>query len=180
MELLEKIDSAGADGLTIRQRAFVEAVAMGGLSLRAAAAQAGYSSPESKGPELARLPHIRAAVVARRQSVIETDLASLGLRTMRELMSDSMTPAPVRFQAAKWSLEAAGHSREQARAGLPPAEKSLSEMSVVELEEFIQRGESALGGLRRVGAPVIEVEAAATAAPASSAPAALPASGVAL
>jgi hypothetical protein len=84
---------------------------------------------------------------------------------MRELMSDSLTPAPVRFQAAKWSLEAAGHSREQARAGLPPAEKSLSEMSVVELEEFIQRGESALGGLRRVGAPVIEM--ATTAAPAA-------------
>jgi hypothetical protein len=171
MELLQNAGGLLA-GLTEKQKSFVRFVAVEGMALCRAAEAAGYSYPATAGSDLARLPHVRAAIVATRQTAIEGDLASLGLRTMRELMSDSLTPAPVRFQAAKWSLEAAGHSREQARAGLPPAEKSLSEMSVGELEEFIKRGESALGGLRRVGAPVIEVTATA-------APAALTASGVA-
>jgi hypothetical protein len=175
MSQLQKIEPAGADGLTVKQRAFVEAVAMGGLSLRAAAEQAGYGSPESKGPELARLPHVRAAIVQRRQTVIETDLAAVGLRTMRALMEDTLTPAPVRFQAAKWSLEASGHAREQARAGLPAADRPLSEMSLSELEEFIARGERALDGIRRVGAPVVEVDAQAV--PATSGAGAPPGSG---
>ena len=85
-------------------------------------------------------------------------------------MEDILTPAPVRFQAAKWSLEASGHAREQARAGLPAADRPLSEMSLSELEDFIQRGERALDGIKRVGAPVVEAVLEAV-------PATLPASG---
>jgi hypothetical protein len=73
-------------------------------------------------------------------------------------MADDLTPAPVRFQAAKWTLETAGHKAAES-LGAPAPEKSLSDMSLDELEAFIARGESALDRLKVVGAPVVEVQA---------------------
>jgi hypothetical protein len=150
------------------QSAFVRYVAIEGMPLCKAAEAAGYSYPATAGSVTARLPHVRAAIQAQRQTAIETDLAALGLRTMRNLMADEMTPAPVRFQAAKWSLEAAGHSAAQREAGLPVHDKPLAEMSLSELESFIARGESALGKLKTVAGPVIDVAADSVPAPDSA------------
>lgn len=148
-------------GLTPMQQDFALRVGRDGLSLTQAAEGAGYSTPSSAGSHLMRLPHVRHAVLAARTAALEGDLATLGLRTIRALMTDDMTPAPVRFQAAKWSLETAGHSAAARDQGLPAAEKSLHEMSLPELESFITRGEAALSRLKVVGAPSVEVEAVA-------------------
>jgi hypothetical protein len=86
-----------------------------------------------------RKPAVRQAVHAIRAAAIEGDLASLALSTMRNLMADDLTPAPVRFQAAKWTLETAGHKAAEA-LGAPAPEKELHEMSLQELETFIARG----------------------------------------
>lgn len=161
MSEIEKSEIQGPDGLTPKQSVFVYKIAVEGLNITRAAEAAGYSHPSATGSALARLPHIRAAITAKRQTVIETDLAAVGLRVMRRLMEDELTPAPVRFQAAKWSLEASGHAREQSKAGLPSADKPLSEMSISELEDFIQRGEKALDGIKKVSAPVVELQAVA-------------------
>ena len=86
---------------------------------------------------------------------------------MRQLMTDETTPAPVRFQAARWSIEAAGHGQAAQAASAPAAEKALHEMSVQELEAFISRGESALSGMKRIGG-VIELPAPEGSAPHSA------------
>lgn len=149
--------TAGDDlGLTPKQAALVRAVAHDGLTLVKAAEVAGYAHAETAGRNVARLPHVRAAIVAARQVAIEGDLASLGLRTMRALMTDELTPAPVRFQAAKWSLEAAGHAAAARSAGLPAADRPLAEMSLSELEDFIKRGEDALGNIKKINVLTIE------------------------
>jgi len=146
-------------GLTAQQTRFAYAVGKDGMSCAKAAEVAGFAHPASYGSALMRNPHIRAAVHQIRQGAIEGDLASLALSTMRTLMRDDLTPAPVRFQAAKWTLETCGHRAAAEAAGAPAPEKSLSDMSLQELEAFIARGESALDRLKVVGAPVVEVQA---------------------
>ena len=155
----EILSSAEDRGLTPKQADFVRRVATDGLPLCKAAEAAGYASPATAGSNVARLPHVRAAIQTARQVAIEGDLASLGLRTMRNLMTDEMTPAPVRFQAAKWSLEAAGHAASARSAGLPVSERPLAEMSLTELEDFIKRGEDALGNIKRANVLSIDVQA---------------------
>jgi hypothetical protein len=146
-------------GLTPQQSTFAYLVGRDGLSLTQAAEQAGFANAGNYGSALMRNPHVRAAVHQIRQGAIEGDLASLALSTMRSLMRDDLTPAPVRFQAAKWTLETCGHRAAAEAAGAPAPEKSLSDMSLQELEAFIARGESALDRLKVVGAPVVEVQA---------------------
>lgn len=141
------------------QSRFAYLVGRDGLSLTQAAEQAGFKNAGNYGSALMRNPYIRAAVHQIRQGAIEGDLASLALSTMRSLMRDELTPAPVRFQAAKWTLETCGHRAAAEAAGAPAPEKSLSDMSLQELESFIARGESALDRLKVVGAPVVEVAA---------------------
>lgn len=146
-------------GLTPMQSRFAYLVGHDGLSLTKAAEGAGFAKGHNYGSHLMRNPHIRAAVHAIRAAAIEGDLASLALSTMRSLMRDDLTPAPVRFQAAKWTLETCGHRAAAEAAGAPAPEKSLSDMSLQELEAFIARGESALDRLKVVSAPVVEVQA---------------------
>jgi hypothetical protein len=145
-------------GLTPMQSRFAYLVGRDGLSLTKAAEGAGFANAGNYGSALMRNPHVRQAVHAIRAAAIEGDLSSLALSTMRKLMADDLTPAPVRFQAAKWTLETAGHKAAEA-LGAPAPEKGLSDMSLEELEAFIARGESALDRLKVVGAPVVEVQA---------------------
>lgn len=144
-------------GLTPAQSRFAYLVGHDGLSLTQAAENAGFANPGNYGSKLMRNPNVRAAVHQIRAGAIEGDLASLALSTMRSLMRDELTPAPVRFQAAKWTLETCGHKAAADAAGMPAPEKSLSDMSLDELEAFIARGEQALDKLKVVGAPVVDV-----------------------
>jgi hypothetical protein len=150
------------DGLTLKQRKFVvEFVANGGNG-RKAAKEAGYSSPDQDGYRLTHLPHVRAAIWSQRERLIKCDLASLGAKVMRELMEneDGDTPAHVRFQAARWSLEAAGHVAAQKALGLPTADKALGEMTIDELAEFVRTGTTALEQLKQ--AKVVQLDDASS------------------
>lgn len=143
-------------GLTPMQADFVKYSALDGMPLCKAAEAAGYSHPATAGSNVARLPHVRAAMHAVRQSALEGDLSSASLRLIRRLLDDDSFPAPVRFQAARWVLESAGHGAHSAggSGGAPEPERALHEMSVEELEGFIRRGEAAMASMKRVGGSI--------------------------
>jgi hypothetical protein len=77
-------------------------------------------------------------------------------------MVDPASPAQVRFQAAKWTLEASGHGLSAVAAslqlGLKRSGKQLSEMSVSELEEFINRGRQTFDNMRSTVKAVVSAQ----------------------
>ena len=76
-------------------------------------------------------------------------------------MRDVTAPHAVRFQAARWTLEASGLGlAAQVAKAQGEGEKDLAGMTLGELEAFISRGREALASLKSVHpATVVEVEA---------------------
>lgn len=74
-------------------------------------------------------------------------------------MTSAEVPHNVRFQAAKWTLEAAGQglAARIADSGTQATDKPLIEMSLQELEAFIDKGRQTLNSLKDV-TPAIPVE----------------------
>jgi hypothetical protein len=100
---------AATAGLTEKQQAFVLAyVANGGIATQAAQS-AGYAHSHQEGWRLMNIPTVRAAIRAEQSRVIQCDLATLGVKVIKDLMVNEDTPAHVRFQAARFALESAGH-----------------------------------------------------------------------
>lgn len=132
-------------GLTEQQGAFVVNYVANGGNRQQAARTAGYSDPRTESYRLLNLPHIRQAIADERERVLGCELASKALATMSELLGEDI-PAQVRFQAARWVLEAVGH--DSGRVAREPSDKPLIEMSVDELNDFIRCGSEALNQLR--------------------------------
>lgn len=147
-ERAKAIAASHAGRLPDRMEEFARLMANG--SNRSEAARlAGYASPDTEGVRLMKDSRVRAAIREFRERYIEGDMAGTALRTMQELMTDKEnTPASVRFQAAKWTLEAAGHKPASGIDGLPDPNKNLAEMTLEELARFIQAGEQALQTIR--------------------------------
>jgi hypothetical protein len=148
----------GPAGLTEKQAAFVKAfVELGGTATKAAEV-AGYADPRTSSWGLLRLPHIQAAIRAERERTIMTEGASIAWATMKDLMQNPKYTGAVKFQAAKWTLEAAGSGLAAHRAalGLPDGDKPLSEMTLAELDAFLAAGKQALETLREQRERVIE------------------------
>jgi len=138
---------------TEKQAVFVSHYATAGVNGAEAARLAGYSSPKSDAYRLLQLPHVRAAVRAARETAINGDLAKLALETLHELMANDTTPAPVRLGAARFSLEMAGHAA--GKAETPLADRPLAEMSVAELQRFVEEGERALASVKIVPGRIV-------------------------
>lgn len=134
----------------VRMRAdFVRAMVDNGGNQKAAARTAGYATPDKDGARLVRQPRILAELRRQREKKIQTKLASLALGTMRDLMVDEHVSPAVRFQSARWVLEAAGHnSKEIKQLGFDP-DKPLTEMSLTELQAFIAAGSQAVETLKQ-------------------------------
>lgn len=124
-----------AHGLTEQQATFVVNYVANGGNRQQAARTAGYSDPRTESYRLLNLPHIRQAITDERERVLNCELASKALATMSELLGED-TPAQVRFQAARWVLEAVGHGIDSGT--LEDHEKPLHEMSYYELNQVIQ------------------------------------------
>ena len=147
----------GSDGtfiapsaLTDKQGQFVLAyVRNGGLATKAAE-DAGYASPKNAAYDLLRLPHVLAAIRAERERSIHTEGANIAWATMKDLMQNPRYTGAVKFQAARWTLEAAGSGLAAPRAalGLPDQDKPLSEMTLAELDAFMSAGRQALETLK--------------------------------
>ena len=135
--------------LNDRERTFVDALVKNGGNQKAAATAAGYAHPAIAGHKVARRPRVMAELRAARERTLNNRLATLALNTMEELMSDTKVSPAVRFQAARWTLEAAGHSPRALRdIGFDP-DKPLTEMNLSELQAFIAAGSQALEHLKQ-------------------------------
>jgi hypothetical protein len=148
-----------ADSLTSQQNAFVaEMVANGGKPTESAR-RAGYAFPSQDAYKLMRNPAVLSAIRHEQQRAI-TSGASVAWGTMMDLMTGADVPAPVRFSAAKWTLEASGHglaAQALAAKGTDPDSKPMSEMTVAELEEHVKRMGAAVETMKQAEGKVLEV-----------------------
>lgn len=136
--------------LTAKQSAFVrEFVALGGQQGKAAGL-AGYADPDASAHRLVRLPHVQAAIRAETSRLV-LEGGTKGVRWMTNALDDAKLSGAVRFQCAKWLAEGAGHGLAAARAqlGLPDPDKPLNEMTLDELDAFMQAGRKALDTLKQ-------------------------------
>ena len=147
----------GTGELTEMQREFVTRVVSNGGNQAQAAREAGYSADRTDGWKLMQLPHVLAAVQAERERAIQAG-ANLAWQTMQSLMQPGVREQ-VRFQAARWVLEAAGHglAARAIDAGLVHYEKPLTEMTLGELDALIVESSAKLAALKIV--PALPVEA---------------------
>lgn len=144
--------------LTAFAAQYVENYVSNGGSSRAAFLMAG-GDPERVRAGVQRLmgsAKIREAIRIK-QTELMVSLANKAAGTVEELMMADDVPPNVRFQAAKWCMEAAGIgpqfvSKEPERA----EDKPLDEMTIAELEAFISAGGQAVKDRREKQEKTIE------------------------
>ena len=149
---------AGTGELTDKQRRFVRFYVHNGGHAAAAAESAGYENPAQSAHQILRSKRVQAGVKREREKFIDGDLANAAACCIRDLITDKDTPANVRFQASKWALEAAGHSTKGADAAADGGDKSLNEMTIDELQAFINGGQQAIADKRDQEARTIDVQ----------------------
>lgn len=141
----------GALTLTEQQKAFVEAFCSNGGNARQACRDAGYLSPHAPS-RLLGLTQVRQSVAMTLERKVQGEGASLAWGVLLHLLRDPATPSAVRFQAAKWTLEAGGIGREA--QGLTQV-KPLAEMSLSDLEATVHASRLALDAIEaEVDAPL--------------------------
>ena len=89
------------------QGIFVREYVANGGDRQKAAKLAGYSDPRTEGYRLLNTQKVRDAIKDEQERAITCEGGSQALATMLGLLGEG-TPHNVRFQAAKWVLEAAG------------------------------------------------------------------------
>jgi hypothetical protein len=147
------------DSLTDQQKIFVIAYVANGGNADAAGRDAKLERPN----ELMDNHLIRQAIEIRRDTQIKTYGATQAWAVMNSLMSDAATPAQVRFQAARWTLEASGHGLAAIATALAMSkdgQKDQHEMSISELEATVERARSRLSGMKQIVSEVKSVDGA--------------------
>lgn len=136
--------------LTEKQKNFAyQYVRLGGNRTRAAQA-AGYSSPDNRTSYLlVNNPLIQQEIRKQREKQLHTETATLALSVMTDLMIDTKISPSVRFQAARWTLEAAGHNSNENKGLGFDQDKPLTEMSLNELQAFIAAGSQAVETMKQ-------------------------------
>ncbi len=156
----------GADGLTPRQAAFVEALVNGATSGNAtkSAIAAGYSenSAAQIGATLTKLPHVSAAVDAALRAAIGTTLTVQAVAVIRQIVNDPDAPLKLRGDMAAKVIEYSGlvertKAQKAKDTGLGGG-KTLAECSRTELEEIVRKGAAVLQAAASLppAGPVIE------------------------
>ncbi len=149
-----------SSGLNPMQADFCVKHVVDGLTRAEAARAAGFTHAYSS-LDLLKNKSVRDCVNELRKAVIETDGVAIAWKTMQNLMTAAEVPHNVRFNAARWTLEAGGQgiAAKLAQAKIAvEKDKPLSEMTLSELEAFIQKGTSALKTIQEYQAPVMEME----------------------
>jgi hypothetical protein len=142
------VSAVSAECLTEPQTAFVAAYVRNGGCVASACRSAGLS--EHSGPRLLRLPHVREAIQTALDLSLRTEGAALAWGCVKGLLQDPATPANVRLQAARWTLEHSGMglAAQQTRLGLPAWTGPLVDMDEQALQAFVQAGSDALASLQ--------------------------------
>lgn len=166
------VSAVGPDSLTDQQRRLVSEYVRNGGNARAAGEVAGYS-PNAVYTTM-RLPHVREAVQQALDMALRTEGATLAWGCVRSMLVDPGTPANVRLQAARFTLEHAGLglAAQQARMGLPVSATPLVDLDEAGLAAFIEAGRAALTGLQTAadsgGCPALGAEPPALPGPQGS------------
>ena len=137
--------------LTEKQAAFVREYVSNGGNATKAAQSAGYSAKAARitGYGLLKIPHVLAAVRLEQVQKLGGRLSTLALDTLEQLMTDKQVSGAVRLEAAKTVLDRAGMpSRAAPQAPGEGAPKALTDMTVDELDVFIQQGSAAISKMR--------------------------------
>jgi len=145
--LIIRHDSAPA--LNKQQEAFVAGYVANGGNADAAARAAGYADASG----LLDNHKIREAVELKRDVEIKTGGATKAWEVMQSLLTDPAAPAQVRFQAARWTLEASGHGLSAIAAAIhlgKQGKKDQHEMSVSDLIDIVERGRKQLDSMKQV------------------------------
>lgn len=153
--------------LTEQQEKFVNAYVANGGNADAAAKAANHTN----GGMLLLNHKIREAIELKRDTEIKTGGATKAWEVMQSLLTDPAAPAQVRFQAARWTLEASGHGLSAIAAALQlgkGSKKDQHEMTVSELQEVVERGRKQLESMRQVLGDVKALEDAIVVEPPST------------
>lgn len=137
--------------LNAQQEIFVEKYVANGGNAWQAAQEAGYD-PTNSGV-LMKNHKVREAIELKRDLEIKTKGATQAWQVMQSLLTDPSAPAQVRFQAARWTLEASGHGLSAVAAALAVGnrgKKDLHDMSVSELQEIADRARNWLDSMKTV------------------------------
>lgn len=126
--------------ITEQQKEFVNYIVSEGKKPTEAARMAGYAVPRQSAYDLTRNPAIATLLRQARQTVYQTDLASLAAHTLKDVMRDDDAPASAKVSAARTALELAGDLG--ANAESQSSGKALSEMSPDELGAMIDQWEN--------------------------------------
>lgn len=121
-----------------KQAVFVKLV-VSGLSLRAAARQAGYA--EAGATTLAYQPHIQAAIMARMQHQLRTVHAPAAMALLGRIMRNDNELAANRIKCAQLLMDRAGLVPPKAAEPEAPNQKDAAEMTTREIEEFIAKAQ---------------------------------------
>ena len=135
--------------LSPQHQAFVDAYVANGGNASAAGKLAGFAD----GPCLLKNHKIREAIEIKRDTDIKTAGATQAWQVMQGLMTDPTAPAQVRFQSARWILEASGHGLSAVAAAIQlgkQGKKDQHEMSLSELADVVEKGRRQLESMRQV------------------------------
>ena len=143
--------------LTKQQEVFVaEYVRNGGNAV-----QAGKAAGFADGNSQLASHKVREAIELKRDLDIKTGGATQAWQVMQSLLTDPSAPPQVRFQAARWTLEASGHGLSAIAAAIHlgnKGKKDQHEMSVSELVELVERGRKQLESMKQVANELKSVE----------------------
>lgn len=135
----------GISDLTLQQQRFVEAFVNNPVASEAAAfAGFGVKNSRQIGWQLLQKPHIIAAIKAEQQRKL-SKLSCLALSTLEQALTDEEVPMRIKIDAAKIVLDRSGFSVDESRATRQADEIELEEMTVEQLQQFINEGRRQLG-----------------------------------
>jgi len=126
-----------ASGLTDKQRTFIQTLVLEGKTQTESARIAGYAMPKTAAWDLLRNPKVHAALRLYRQTIYNGELASLSVRTLKNVMADPDASASAKVSAARTALELAGDISKDKGSGIEG--KSLHELTPDQLAGLIDK-----------------------------------------
>lgn len=132
-----------ANELTDRRRHFVEKY-VSGYSQTEAAKSAGYADPKQEGYRLMQDPEVQAAVQVELVRRVQTDGQVIAFGFLINTITNEKAPWSARTECARIVSNKGPLSDTALKAAFQPADKPMNEMSLAELEAFIQGGQAAL------------------------------------
>ena len=124
---------------TIKQQQFVSYLVAENKNPTEACRLAGYSYPKETAYKLTRNPAVINLIRQERQRLYSTDLATIAVNTLKDIMQDVDAPASARVSASRTALELAGDIGKNAIDH--DGNKDLSELTPDQLARLIDNWE---------------------------------------